>query len=331
MAASRILRASLPVLLCALLFFTSSHFSGKKSRTSVRVVNRQQQQEVEPTRQHLVALPFGHPKFAATYSSPKSSWALTKRVSPTFEQARNKGEDFYTVYQSRFTCGGRPGTVFTDDQFEDAWSDVEGRETSLSTHWQQALNLPSSPTDLVATDAVQNIAPFVSAAGGQATVATGAFYQMQYIPSAAAIIALDTKSPDYKVGRLGVPKAARPAAIPELNRLSDVMWYTWDLLASSPANLRFIGQDTVTNGVSAVVIDEILERAGSPDAPWPGKTFALDTDEGLALLGIPNGVAVAWLLLDRYRTMGERDPTVTIWRLPGNRARMMLWDLQPVG
>lgn len=170
MAASRILRASLPVLLCALLFFTSSHFSGKKSRTSVRVVNRQQQQEVEPTRQHLVALPFGHPKFAATYSSPKSSWALTKRVSPTFEQARNKGEDFYTVYQSRFTCGGRPGTVFTDDQFEDAWSDVEGRETSLSTHWQQALNLPSSPTDLVATDAVQNIAPFVSAAGGQATV-----------------------------------------------------------------------------------------------------------------------------------------------------------------
>ena len=176
MAASRILHASLPVLLCALLFFTSSQFWGKKSGTSVRVVNRQQQPEVEPTSiltrgQHLVALPFGHPTFAATYSPTKSPWVgLTKRVSPTFEQARNKGEDFYTVYQSRFTCGGRPGTVFTDDQFEDAWSDVEGRETFLSTHWQQALNLPSSPTDLVATDAVQDIAPFVSAAGGQATV-----------------------------------------------------------------------------------------------------------------------------------------------------------------
>ncbi len=76
-------------------------------------------------------------------------------------------------------------------------------------------------------------------------------------------------------------------------------------------------------------MDEILQKTtGNARAPWPGKTFGLETNEGKALLGTPNGVAVGWLLIDRYREMGRREPKVTIWVM-GN-SKIIVWDLKPV-
>lgn len=65
---------------------------------------------------------------------------------------------------------------------------------------------------------------------------------------------------------------------------------------------------------------------------WPGLTFGLDTEEGQALLATPNGVATAWLLIDRARQLGRRIPMVTVFSpFPetGGYYRM-LWDLRPL-
>ncbi|KAL8979188.1 MAG: hypothetical protein Q9205_005420 [Flavoplaca limonia] len=337
MATSRAPCTFFALLLCGLLLFTSHDLTGQGSKDSKHVINRQPVLGDEPVtllsprQERTIAVPFGYELLLVNYSALQSQRTHFKRAGLNFEQARKKGNDFYTAYQTAIDCGNPPGTIFTEAQFRNAWADEPGEEDELETYWQTAFqtNIGNVPSDILALDALQNKAPFISAAGQQATVPTGAFYKLQFIPSANAIIALDTESPDYRLARRGIPKPARNAAIPALNRLSDMMWYVWDSISEDPGKLRYIGRDTITNSATEGIMDEILQKtAGNARAPWPGKTFGLDTDEGKALLGTPNGVAVGWLLIDRYREMGKREPRVTIW-VVGN-SRIMLWDLKPV-
>ena len=46
---------------------------------------------------------------------------------------------------------------------------------------------------------------------------------------------------------------------------------------------------------------------------WPGLTFSIESDEGLALLGTPNGRGVAWLLKQHEELSGKRASKVTVW------------------
>lgn len=60
----------------------------------------------------------------------------------------------------------------------------------------------------------------------------------------------------------------------------------------------------------------------------------MDIDEGLALLGTPNGLAIAWILIDRAKDLGRRKLSVTIAAskaAPGaiGQGYRMLWDLEP--
>lgn len=63
---------------------------------------------------------------------------------------------------------------------------------------------------------------------------------------------------------------------------------------------------------------------------------------GQALLGTPNGMAAAWLIIDHHSILGRRESTVTIWTYLDNfnghmtpeekgndwgYIYMMLWDL----
>ena len=92
------------------------------------------------------------------------------------------------------------------------------------------------------------------------------------------------------------------------------------------------------NPDSVAIMHEIfINVRGNSVVLWPGVSFEMNTDEGKALLGTPNGFGTAWLLLNRYRQLGKRWPRVTIWtaqhmievfgtRMPidGN---YMLWEL----
>ncbi|KAL8651349.1 MAG: hypothetical protein Q9226_004743 [Calogaya cf. arnoldii] len=330
MATSRAFSAFLAVLLFGLLLSTF-HLLEKKSGTSVNVVNRQQVVSstlVLTVKQQRVALPFGHQLNAANDPFSETRRTYVKRAAP-FEAAKEKGGEYFTAYQSAFECGRPSGPVFIKNQFDSAWKDAPLNGDFVDKDWQTALNIPARPPNYVATKHSQIVAPFVSATGQNVKDATEGFYKLQYIPSTGAIIVLGAFSPDFVVGTDGVAKDDRPAVIPQLNRLSDMMWYKWNSLVTDPATLRFIGHDNINNKLSKSIIEEILLRTtGNKFAPWPGNSFGLDTDDGKALLGTPNGIGVAWLLLDRYRDMGKREPTVTIWE--GKEGTMMLWDLNQV-
>lgn len=62
------------------------------------------------------------------------------------------------------------------------------------------------------------------------------------------------------------------------------------------------------------------------EAPWDGYTFGMDSDEGLALLGTPNGGATAWILMDHFAELGPRKPRVTV-STHGASYLCMLWYL----
>lgn len=60
--------------------------------------------------------------------------------------------------------------------------------------------------------------------------------------------------------------------------------------------------------IQSAIINEdtlsIMAHIGGPEyeatesLPFPGVDFGMDTDEGKALLGTPNGVGIAWLMIN---------------------------------
>ena len=107
-------------------------------------------------------------------------------------------------------------------------------------------------------------------------------------------------------------------------------WYTYSKYAANPASLRYIGHHSISNPESSDIIDYILRSAyhtNTPSMAWPGLQPSINTDAGKALLATPNGVGVAWLLIDWAGVLGKRLLVARIWNPDGFRC--MLWDLVP--
>ncbi|KAL8840363.1 MAG: hypothetical protein Q9170_001378 [Blastenia crenularia] len=120
--------------------------------------------------------------------------------------------------------------------------------------------------------------------------------------------------------------------IPPLNRFSDVIWTVWNTLTKTPHDLRYIGQNSISNDDTIAIMKRIFNRPQAKGPViWPGLSYTLQQDEGLALLGSPNGLGIAWLLIDRAGKLGPRFPKVTIFTEPGGKNYRMWWDLRPVG
>ncbi|KAL9584050.1 MAG: hypothetical protein Q9212_002349 [Teloschistes hypoglaucus] len=135
-------------------------------------------------------------------------------------------------------------------------------------------------------------------------------------------------------------------SVPPLNRLSDSIWTIWSELTGANARaLRYLGQDNVANPNTLGIMKEIFSTLHQTEhVPWPGVTAGIDSMIGNALLGTPNGLATAWLIIDHHGILGRREPTVTIWSSPNDfdgymtaeekgdefgYLYLMLWDLGP--
>ncbi|KAK5720734.1 Mitochondrial import inner membrane translocase subunit tim8 [Elasticomyces elasticus] len=142
-----------------------------------------------------------------------------------------------------------------------------------------------------------------------------AAYENIFNPRAGMIICYSNYSPAFRVSR---NHYLRPADIPPLNRLSDVLWYQWkDAVAAthSPdlvSNVKWIMRHKVIDATSTDIIDTIN---GEQLQDWPGKTYdmsaATGSDSGLqersiarALLGSPNGVGVVHFLAQHRADLG---------------------------
>lgn len=77
--------------------------------------------------------------------------------------------------------------------------------------------------------------------------------------------------------------------------------------------------------------DEEEGSTEEEDEPeWPGLSFGMDSDEGKALLGTPNGIGTARLLIDRAAQLGRRELKVYMFARHDGKY-CMLWDMAPPG
>lgn len=105
---------------------------------------------------------------------------------------------------------------------------------------------------------------------------------------------------------------------PELNRLSDIYFLVWEGMTTNKKellNVKYFVRDHVVNPDSLMIAKEACEN----DIPfWPGKSFDMGTPQGRAILSTPNGVGVAWFLINNKEELGVKVPTkVTVFKTIG--------------
>ncbi|KAJ5474130.1 hypothetical protein N7475_003696 [Penicillium sp. IBT 31633x] len=111
----------------------------------------------------------------------------------------------------------------------------------------------------------------------------------------------------------------KPPRAPPLKNLSDVLFIEWQSLGGDIQNLKYFFRLHIKN----LITQARIKDAVGPVVPrWPGRTFKMedkkDKDKkGLALLGTPNGIGVAYFLIQHKKQLGVRAPfQVTVWSTP---------------
>ncbi|KAI2476619.1 hypothetical protein Ptr902_11966 [Pyrenophora tritici-repentis] len=74
-----------------------------------------------------------------------------------------------------------------------------------------------------------------------------------------------------------------------------------------PLPLKYIFQLTIMNETTCEILKSVIAKQDAEECgSWPGLTFDIDSEEGRAILGSPNGAGVAWMLLQHRLQLGER-------------------------
>ncbi|KAH7071431.1 hypothetical protein BKA63DRAFT_605467 [Paraphoma chrysanthemicola] len=108
----------------------------------------------------------------------------------------------------------------------------------------------------------------------------------------------------------------KPEELPPLRATSDIAWGFWNRASTEDiTNINLIISTTIINDDTNNIIDRALKGWVPPKGhkkvtevpPWPGVTFNLNGDnEGMALLGSPNGLAAGFFLAQHKTQLGEK-------------------------
>ncbi|KAL8776182.1 MAG: hypothetical protein Q9203_003468 [Teloschistes exilis] len=316
----------------------------------------------------LIALAFGRHEGAFGFS-PAYPWPLGKRaLDPKYDCLVEKGRKYYEsgILPAFDGHSLYPTPLFDEHSFTaNGWSRFDEEDEVVPYAWKPVFAMvpegrppsgdESDRDEEVVLVYMSQDQPFMNAQG-QETVSQSflyicfkgvrrkqklinhhqppslAYFHVYYLPETFAVIASTTYSSSYQLNQAGVPSDQIPGRTPPLHRLSDVIWAVWDSLVYHPGNLRYYAVDGIRNKVSQPLMEDIFnDYRGTDVVPWENRlTFGLDSKEGLALLGSPNGLAVAWILIHRAAEPGRRVPRVSIFN-PNGRNRCMIWDLVPQG
>lgn len=118
-------------------------------------------------------------------------------------------------------------------------------------------------------------------------------------PAAGLIVAFDNLSPS---SHKGVEHYSDQ--IPCVKHWSDIAFLQWAMRTELQFDLKFVLQYNVLNEPTLAVVDEIVSL--DLQLEWPGVTFDTRSLEGQALIGTPNGVGVAYLLIQHKRKLGHK-------------------------
>ncbi|KAK0990662.1 hypothetical protein LTR54_012022 [Friedmanniomyces endolithicus] len=139
---------------------------------------------------------------------------------------------------------------------------------------------------------------------------TGAYYENQLNPVGGILLSMFNFGPEYMLhakGTSGPP--------PPMKRLSDVLWFQWvdacRVFGVHVNNIRYFYQQQVSDELTEAIMDVVIEMPDQEVRAWPGVDYYMDDpgvngDIGKALLGSPNGHAVAFFLAQHAALIGRR-------------------------
>ncbi|KAL8748929.1 MAG: hypothetical protein Q9184_007019 [Pyrenodesmia sp. 2 TL-2023] len=299
---------------------TTPHFNTQPSSNADNGSNRTSHPLIPLHHRHHIPIKRAvRPEFQCLVAKGKKYWE--EAVLPAFAgQSRYPPPDF--------------GTEEEDPLEESGWTEEDELRPS-PPEWAEVLEKTEGkvPRSDVHHISLSQYGEFENDGGVQK--ATEGVYWGWFIPENDMVIMYLTASPTYQLGQGDVAAADIPARLPRMHQLSDLVWLSWEGVAEDPGSLRYYAVQGVKNQVSADLIKSILQaRRGTADVPWERRvTFDLNSEEGMALFGCPNGIAVNWLLIHHAVELGRREPRVTIYQKAelGEGGVMMVWDLVPVG
>ncbi|KAL8819603.1 MAG: hypothetical protein Q9223_001998 [Gallowayella weberi] len=286
-----------------------------------------------------------------THKRSLNRQSLGKRApiySDDFDIFKDKGD--IAVREIEAAQTGCVTTVkdYAPDAFQNGWTRVKDGKDKVSEYWAKTFRDLGSPTTEDTTNHVEmrQDKAFTNNKGASVDVqlTETMLYSSLYMPLSHAILVLDMISPSSRVQRYyadrgpEVPsnQAINDNLVPPLHRWSDATWTLWKEKGGT-GNLRYIAHDYVSSDDTESVMTSIVKGANKEpkDLPFPGLVFTMDTQEGRALLGTPNGIGVAHLLIDRASTLGKRDLRIHIFYANDPRPAFapnypcMLFDMAP--
>jgi hypothetical protein len=204
-------------------------------------------------------------------------------------------------------------------------ANVVGDENSIamiSGMEEAAQQIPSIAAKLVVQDdhICRRIVHDARYGPNEALLPTRAHFEVAYGYRCAVIASIDANGPDHQI-RNNV-RANLPA--PALKHWSDIVFLEWQEQCrknKTPIDqLSHVFRLNVTNDATKAAIDQALKSIGLERRQLYGKgwverrTFSVDDEAAKALLGTPNGVGVAYLLLRYRKQLGRKKvKAVTIW------------------
>ncbi|KAJ4347557.1 Mitochondrial import inner membrane translocase subunit tim8 [Ascochyta clinopodiicola] len=144
--------------------------------------------------------------------------------------------------------------------------------------------------------------------------------------------AVQSASQNWAVEKLSLDE------LPKLRQLSDISWAFWRRAHPDGANLdninKFLVHDIV-NDDTLRLIGLALKTYRVPEGQqrynflpkWPGLTFSIETEEGKAMLGSPNGIAAGYFVA-QHKTQLQANKyvyQVTVWKDQYGDEQMMFW------
>ncbi|KAJ4993437.1 hypothetical protein SVAN01_00985 [Stagonosporopsis vannaccii] len=126
--------------------------------------------------------------------------------------------------------------------------------------------------------------------------------------------------------------------LPRLRQISDLTWAFWnrahkDSVGLKDINLFLVHQ--IVNQDTMRLIRMAMKSYKVPDGEqrhvfvprWPGIEFFIDTAEGQAMLGSPNGLSAGYFLIQHKNQLGGNKYVhkVTVWRDYDGDDHMLLW------
>lgn len=109
-------------------------------------------------------------------------------------------------------------------------------------------------------------------------------------------------------------RQAAPDELPALKALSDIFWGYWMRDNPDITNIRYFWMMDIANIDTEEILARALHNVKKDIDVWPGVTFSMDTEEGMAILGSANGAVFAWFLIQRKEQLGIKwIPKVTVF------------------